>query len=294
MNPNSSGLSPTSSDPQEVADETLRQRRDAMYTPLAIALEELQKRRQLFGKKTPGRDWLPDDLPKHPNGYAFLARFIATPNLEAHRFLDLVNGTDLLPAIAEFNHDKFVAQNPLKCALARMGFHNGFNRHGQPLVEFVNVMNSSQQGRPLKDLQTFWGQSLIAFHHELLAHTLNGGVHPVVFDSSPQYFRAGGTAAAYYRKFLLPLCVANCIVFEDYLLDGKELSFTHDVVLPAFDAVTVEWGIKPLIVRLSPSGEEVSPDWFWYPGELKSFVLERLHKTTGGSLQDKINALHGR
>jgi hypothetical protein len=249
-----------------------------MYTPLETAVEELHNRRLRFAGCTPGRDWLRDDLPKHPNGYALLARFIATPNLEALRFLGLAKDSGLLSVIAGSNHDKFVTQNPLKRALARMGFHNGFNRHGQPLVEFVNVMNGSQQGRPMQELRTLWGQSLIAFHHELLAHAINGGGHPAVFDISAQYTRAGGTAAAYYRRFLLPLCIADGIVFEDYLLDGNELSFTRDVVLPAFDAVTAKFGLKPLIVRLSAPKEENSSHWFWYPGEMKTFVQERLQR----------------
>jgi hypothetical protein len=66
------------------------------------------------------------------------------------------------------------------------------------------------------------------------------------------------------------------------------------VVLPAFDAVTAESGFKPLIVRLSPPEEENSPHWYWYPGELMAFVQERLHQTFAESLQQKINALHGR
>ncbi len=142
-------------------------------------------------------------------------------------------------------------------------------------------MDGSQQGRPLRELQTFWGQGLTSFHHELLTHSLNGNEHPVVFDSSPQYFRAGGSAAAYYRNFLFRLCLADGVLLEDYLLTGKELAFTRDVVLPAFEAVTSEFGIKPLIVRLTPPEEEDAPHWFWYPGELKAFVQERMERGSG-------------
>ena len=258
-------------------NDSLRQRRDAMYTPLEAAVEE-QKRRQHFGKKIPGRDWPPAGVPEHPQGHALLFRHVATPSLEMFRFLDLVEGTGLLPVITEFCQDKYVAQNPLKRALARMGFQRGYSRHGQPLVEYVNVLNDNQQGRTLGDLQTFWGQRLFAFHHELLEHALNGGCHPVIFDCSPQHAHVDGTATAYYREFLLRHCLADCILFDDFLLEGKELPFTRDVVLPAFDAVTAEFGYKPLIVRLSSSEEESSPHWFWYAGELKAFVKNRLRE----------------
>lgn len=77
-------------------------------------------------------------------------------------------------------------------------------------------------------------------------------------------------------------------------MDDIEGPFTRDVVLPAFDAVTAEFGLKPLIVRLSSPEEETLPHWFWYPGELKAFVQERLQQTTGGGLQKNINAMHGR
>jgi hypothetical protein len=161
-----------------------------------------------------------------------------------------------------------------------MGFLNGFNRHGHPLVEFVNILDHKQQGHPMAELRTFWGQGFMTFHHELLAHSLNGNERPVVFDSSPQYMRAGGSAAAYYHNFLFRLCIADGILVEDYLLAGSELAFTRDVVLPAIEMVTMEFGMKPLIVRLTPPEEENSPHWFWYPGELKPLVLERLVRAT--------------
>lgn len=144
MHPN--GHSPTSSCPEEAADETLRQRRDAMYTPLETAVEELRNRRRRFAGRTPGRGWLPDDLPEHANGYAFSSRYVATPNFETRRFLENTNGTGLLPVIAICARDKFVTHNPLIRALAHMGFQCGYNRHGQPIVEFVNILDNDQQG----------------------------------------------------------------------------------------------------------------------------------------------------
>jgi hypothetical protein len=274
--PHTNAPQPSSTTSVDLADEALRQRRDEIYTPLDVAVEELHHRRLRFAECTPGRDWLPEPLINSSQGFGLLARFMATPNFEALRFLNLVTGAGLFPVISGFAIDKFFPQNPLKRALARMGFHNGWNRHEQPIVQYLGILNDSQQGRPFGELKTCWGQDLISFHHEFFAHFLNGGVHPAVFDSSEQYIRAGGSAAAYYRKFLLRVCIADGILFDDYLLEGKERNFTRDVVLPAFDAVTAECGMRPLIVRLSPPEEEASPHWFWYPGEMKAFVLERM------------------
>ena len=267
-------------DPSSLTDNAdiaqLQERLAAIYTPLELALEELHSRRHAMAGRTPGRDWLPCNLPGHQQGCAFLSRYIATPNHETHRFLELADGAGLLPVIAGFALDKFVTRNPLKRALARMGFHCGYNRHGHSLVEFVNVLNDNQQGRTLESLQTFWGQSLIEFHHELLAHSLNGGRHPHVFDASSQCARAGGNTAACYREFYLRLCVADGILFEDFLLDNMELPFTRDIVLPAFDEVTARFGLRPLIVHMTTPGEQDLPHWSWYPRDLKAFVQERL------------------
>jgi hypothetical protein len=244
-------------DPMFETAESLLVRRDAMYTPLEESVEELHKRRRKFDGRTPGRDW----LPQNENPYAILPRDLPTPNLEMGRFLEVLNNTYLKKICVGFSRCKFVPQNPLSKGLAKMGFQSGLNCHSQPLVIYKNIINFNQQGLPLRDLQTLWGQSLVSFHHELLTHALNSHA-PAVFDSSPQYERAGGSAAAYYRNFLFRICIADGILVEDYLLSGKELDFTRDVVLPAFDAVTAEFGIRPLIVRLTPPEQEDAPHWF--------------------------------
>jgi hypothetical protein len=177
-------------------------------------------------------------------------------------------------------------------------------------------------------LKTLWGQSLIEFHQELLAHALNGhghpggsgnnlllvghvtsrgdcvrktaasgdaaynrntvteGAHPFIHDYSAQCTRAGGCPSGLYREYVLRTCVADGILFEDYLLDEQELSFTRDVVLPAVDVVTAEFGLKLLIVRLTSPEDEASPHWLWYPGELKQYVKARLKKTATPAGED--------
>jgi hypothetical protein len=183
--PQSSDPQPSSTTSVELADEALRQRRDEMYTPLDVAVEELHHRRLRCAGHTPGRDWLTDHLTNRSQGFGLLARFMATPNFEA---LQIVNGAGLFPAISGFAVDKFFPQNPLKGALAQMGFHNGWNRHQQPIVQYLGILNDNQQGRSFGELRTSWGQDVISFHHEMLASSQRrcasrgirflGAIHP--------------------------------------------------------------------------------------------------------------------
>ena len=164
----------------------------------------------------------------------------------------------------------------MKYVLAKMGFACGSSRHGAKLVEYLNVIDWAQQGCRMEEVRTLWDESLVDFHRALLAPALNGFPHPLLRSCSSQYARAGGSPEKYYREFELGACLADGILFEDFLLDKTELPFTRDIVLPAFDAVVAAHGMKPLIVRLSPPGEEESPHWFWYPGELKKHVQKHL------------------
>lgn len=265
--------------PPSTEFEILRQRVQNLYTPLEEAIVELHARQRRFAGRTPGRDWLPTGIPDHPQGYAFLCRHVATPCFETFRFLELAKQVGLLPVLGNFAEDKFCTKNSLKLALGRMGFHRGHNRHGHRLVEFLNVVHLDQRSCRIGNMKTLWGQGLVAFHHELLAHALNGNVQSFIHDYSNQSTRAGGNPASLYHEYFLRICVADGIMIEDFLLNDEELPFTRDVVLPAFDAVTTAFGMKPLVVRLTSPEDEASPHWFWYPGELKQYVKAQLQKS---------------
>ena len=249
----------------------LRIRLDAIYTPLDVALAELLQRRR-SGTNRATHDWLNGVLAPCEPGYAFLFRFIATPNFETQRFLDLTAGTGLLPVIGEYGRDRFTSCNPVKRALGRLGFMQTLKPGEPPFVEYVNVMSWRHQGQCLYDLKTRWGQNLALFHRELLCHVLDGHGHPIIHDFSPQYARAGAPAA-YYRH-IFSACITNGILFENFMLDDTELNFTRDVVLPAYDDTVAQYGAKPLIVRLCPKDTEASQHWYWYPNDLKAFVSQ--------------------
>lgn len=265
------------------ADPLLRARLDAIYTPLETAVTELQNRRRHFDGRTPGRDWLPLGFPAERAG-AFLFRFIATPNFETRRFLELAGGCGLLPVIGEYHRDRYASCNPIKRALVKLGFARRELTEDNtiPLVEHFRIVGKNPNSPLLCEMQTKWKQSLVAFHHEMVTNTLNGGGHPLLAEYSQHYADAGARPAVYYAE-LLRVAIADGILFEDFLLDETELPFTRDVVLPAFDAVTAAHGLKPLIVRLTSPEEEASPHWYWYPVELKAFVQERMSSRTGNT-----------
>lgn len=243
---------------------------EALYTPLPAALEALGERRRR-GCPTRRDGWLPDGLPRGGRGLAFLSRWFATPNLETLRFLRVARGHGLHPVIEEYHGDTFVGHNPLKHALACLRFQAP--RGGR--AERLQAVDWAQQGRPMRNLRTPGGRPLAHFHQALLRHALPEAERPSVFECSAQYERLSGCVHAYYRT-LLGLCVADGLLFEDFLTEPGELAFTRAVVVPAFRAIEAETGCRPLIVRLCPPGTAEDRRWYSYPAELRPVALSLL------------------
>lgn len=99
----------------------------------------------------------------------------------------------------------------------------------------------------------------------------------MIFDASSWFRSQGTTASEYYLAFLL-LFVRHGILFENFLLDRRELSFTENVVLPTLAAIRNELGLKPLIVALEPTEVEEDRYWKCYPNELRTYVEEKAAK----------------
>ena len=74
----------------------------------------------------------------------------------------------------------------------------------------------------------------------------------------------------------LGLFLQNAILFENFILDYKELEFTKEVFLPAFIEIYKRFGIKPLIVALEPTNLEWEIFWMCHPFESKKVVDGRL------------------
>jgi len=250
-----------------------------IYTPINDAVRMLEERSGDESLEETVKNNLSVEIPSvlQKSSCAFLSRHVATPNYETRRFINLVEATQkLTPVLGEYIDDKFVSNNVLKHGLGRLGFYQGRDREGNMKTEFCNCIDfNASNGKKISEIKTLWGQSLVDFHHEFFTKTYLAH-DTMFFDASGWYLKAGGNAINYYHNLLL-LFVRNGILFENFMLDKKELLFTKEIFLPAFIKIVQETGVKPLIVALEPT--EIEGDIFWncYPPESMSFIKDKLH-----------------
>lgn len=253
---------------------------DFVYTPLDEAVGELKRRRnnkqlQSYVKKTLAAGIPP---PLETGLHAVMFRQVVTPNHEIKRFLDIVDMTDELePLFLEYFEDKFTDNNDWKYFLGKMGFYSGRGKKGGEKIQRVRIIDfNTHRGKRLSEVKTLWGQGLIDFHHEIFKEAFrNVSNEGVLFDASNWFSGSGGSAINYYKHFL-SLFLVNGILFENFLLDSKEIGFTREVFLPAFLEIMKESGVKPLIVALEPPEIESEEFWMCHPATNISFVNKKL------------------
>lgn len=255
---------------------------DFVYTPLDVAIKELKRRREDSELDILIKKHGFQETPGAVKGKmkAVLFRQLSTPNYETRRFLSLVHLTEELdPLMWEFYDDKFTSNNEWKHSLGKVKFFFGMGKKGGSKIDNVNVIEFNESvGKPIKDVKTVWGQRLVDFHHELFYKTYKGINKDAFFDASGWFRNNGVSASGYYSPFL-SLFVRDAILFENFTLNNKELSFTKDVFLPAFIEVYRKTGCKPLIVALEPTELEDEQFWMCHPSESKKFVDYKLRKT---------------
>lgn len=240
---------------------------EAVYFDLNRAIEELERRsldteidKYLieildFGMPTP--------LVESKDN-AVIFRHVATSNYEILRFFEVVKDLEnIKPLVLEYTQDRFLSINDWKHSLGKIRFNKGIDRLGNPIVEAKTIIDfSTSDNRPISEVNTVWGQSLVGFHHEMLSY------HSVdmskVHDISHWVMRAGSNARAYYKKFL-SLFLKNNILFENFLLEKKEKRFTEEVVLPLIFEIEKESGYSPIIVALEPTETEGDDFWVSHP-----------------------------
>lgn len=254
---------------------------DTVYTPLAEALKELDKRQKNSKLKNKVEKLLNGDVPeffRENKKTAVLYRHIATPNNETQHFLSLIKNTSLQPVICEYHDDIFTPDaNEYKRALTKLQIHKEslhakqvFDKENLSIVDFNKF-----RGKPIKELTTLWGESLIDFHHNLLK-TFFPGQKIALWDSSVWCKNNGLKPAEYYKKFFL-FFIAHGIFFENFLFNMEELNFSKKVILPAIEDVIKTVGIKPLVVPIiSFEAEKLGSYWYYYPCETKKIVKEKL------------------
>lgn len=247
-----------------------------LYTPLEEAVSELHARRHALASQPRGA--FEQKLLSRP--HAVLGRFVATPNFESERFASLATAAGLSPIILEFYCDKFVSVNPIKYALARMGFYAGIGRNGGSRVRYISVAHlPTADGMVLQDTTTLWGQRLISFHHELLS--MRPSLSSVeTYDASDWFLAHGPGAQQYYADFFT-LFIDHAILFENFMLTREEEQFTSEIIIPAFETAFSRRGLRPLICRLDPPDAEGNAYWLQYPQELQAYVTSRLSRKQG-------------
>ena len=261
--------------------ETLVANRDAfnafVYLPLNDAIEELKVRSvntDLIQKIEKTLGVIPSVFEKRNKLTLF--RHIATPNYEIRRFINIVDFVkDFDPLILEYTHDKFTNRNEWKYSLGKVIFYKGINKLNEQLFENRTIVDfNTSNGTLIKDVQTNWGQSLVEFHHDFFFNNFPH-LKDNVFDISEWILKNGASAKEYYKYFFL-LFVAHGILLENFLLEGKELEFTKEVILPALFEIEQEFGIKPIIVALEPTEVEDSKFWLAHPHDHISVIDKML------------------
>jgi len=170
-----------------------------------------------------------------------LFRHVATSNYEISRFAIAADALpELQPLILEYTGDQFNNRNEWKYYLGRLRFQKGLDRHGQSIVEHLSVIDfTASANRPLVELRTHWGEPWsISTMTSSIGSSLSFGAR----RWTSRLAQAQRSAAKDYYKAFLTLFVRDAILFENFLLDAKELSFTREIVLPAILEIAAECG----------------------------------------------------
>lgn len=253
-----------------------------LLTPLDEAVTELARRKQDPELLKKVASYLNEDIPQHfkDGPILYLARHIASPNFETLRFLHLVESVDLPAVLSHDLNDRFVPKNPLKKALGKLPISTGIevkNGKCNEAYERVSIVDFNKvSGKPFRDIETKWGESLVAFHESLFKSLASRPVELV--DESAWIDRHHrGDLSLHYKKFLA-LFIVHGILFEDYALeDREEAKFIEGVLRPAFRFIEQEFGCRPLIAQLTPTSIESPEFWISYPKRVLDIITAKLN-----------------
>jgi hypothetical protein len=241
-----------------------------IYTPLQEAKAELERRWNDPELRKRVEDYLGDNLPLplRSEPRALCTFHVATSNWAFFHFWKASQEIDLRPLVFEYTDDLFVTTNFDKVSLGKMVFYHGRNDNNEMITSSEHIIDlcGKNEKKKIKDVETLWGESLVDFHHRAL-NTFYEGLE--IYDGSEDYHKLGKNPKEYY-KYIFAFYIRNGILFENYLLTSKEKKFTEEVLLPAFEFVWKKFGVKPLIVPLTPQNEADGKHWWCYPEYIKT------------------------
>lgn len=252
-----------------------------VYTTVEQAVQELEWRKANSNIKEYVTNNLNIAIPYELKGEknAVLGRQLASPNYELNRFSNEADKlTGFKKTVIVKHNDKFTPGiNETKYHLGKLVFKNKNSNH-QNTKSIMAVDFNQNAGKPMSEVNTTWGQSLVDFHNELLEYGIaNEGIGKInQFEGSEWLLQGGKTAKEYYPKLLL-LFLQNGLLFENFLMKEKaEATFTKEIFLPAFMKIFEETGVKPLIISFLPIESEENNFWNYYPDEYFEFVKNKM------------------
>jgi len=246
---------------------------DDIYTPLEEAKEEIQRRWDDKELKKKVEDFLGSNIPHflRDSPKAYIARHVATPNFEFHRFLDLADKIKMDYVVPEYLCDKFVPANSSKYHLGRMFIYKGKDKNGGHRIESETIIDfNKSNGKKFTEIVTMWDEDFIDFHHRILKNEIKDS-DLKLHNLSDWLKKMGETPEKFYLYFLA-LFIRNGVLFENFLTNNEERIFTSENVIPYIKILLEKFGVKPLIVRLVPKETEEDIYWACYNDNIKKYL----------------------
>ncbi len=269
-------MSPINDHNKIMEDRTLFN--EIVYTPLSKALKILEERQNDPELVKKIEKLLDGDIPEifKNKKCGVLSRHIATPNEESRRFISIAKDHGLAPVFFEFHDDKFTSNNEFKHSLGQIHIQKKLDCNGNDVTEKITIIDFNlHNGKKLKDITTFWNESLIDFHKSLFSKygLKEGDYH--LHNASEWFMNNGNKAINYYANFLL-LFTCHGILFENFLISkDSEGDFTKNIVLPAIDKVIALTGVRPLITPLEPLDLENDKLWLHHLSNVKELISKK-------------------
>lgn len=245
-----------------------------VYTPLSEALKLLEERRNNPELVKKVEELLNGDIPEvlKKRLCAIQFRQIVTPNNDTKSFIKISKNFDLTPVFMEYHNDKFSSNNSFKRSLGKIQLQGPVNKQDEYRIEKINIMDfNKHNGKPLKEVITFWGESLIHFHRRLFNLSEINDLTCHFYDMSNWVKNHGSEPKEYYKNFLL-LFLCYGILFDNFPSMGTDSFFSKEIILPAIDYVKKTTGQKPLIVPIPPMDMDDDEYWTLYSENFKDII----------------------
>ncbi len=241
------------------------------YTEASKAREILKGRQDLRGTVEAwwlNNGWGLPPIPTSDDAIAMLARQLATARYEDCLFYLMASQSGLVPTWGQYIEDKHSMKSNVKKSYLQGVFVFGRGRNGGVRAdrhEFLSVARPAHRKHTPRNLHESWdgrslreivnpatGESLVVRHNEFQRATLGiSDAHRP--DFSAWHRQAKHQRAADYYPRYLSLFIAHAVLFEDYHggESGDELDrFTARIFEPAFQQISEQFGVAPIIVSL--------------------------------------------